>query len=952
MDAHHRIRDIFDAAVDLPKEQRSAFLHAQCGDERTVYAEVARLLQAYESSVESNDEESASPPESPIGRLIAYGAYEIVRELGRGGMGAVYLARRVDGTFERQVAVKLVRADKVAADAIERFTRERRLLARIDHPGIATLFDAGETEEGMPFFVMQYVDGLPLTDYCDRKRLDLRSRIALFLQVCDAVACAHRALIVHCDLKPANIMVTADGRPIVLDFGIATALTRGGQEEDSPLDPYGSPRYASPEQLRGEPLQTTSDVYSLGVLLHELLVGQVAAPAAVRTSSAGAVRPSALFERGEETTAARIDRPTEIAARRATSVSALRAELTGDLDAIVSRSLQPAPELRYPSVDALGEDLRRWLGSRPVTARANTIGYVASRFVSRHRWLVAAASAAALLIAVSVAIVVYQWRAADSARFLAERRFNDVRQLATSLFEVDTALADVAGATQIRQTIVENASRYLDGLAGTAGVEASDPMLLVELGESYRRLGDMLGNPNVPNLGRRDEALRKYEQARQHLAAAAARRADDSAVRLAAARLDASTGDVLLAQRSLDEARAAYERGAANVQSLLASDLGSETLGRMLAGFYRPLGDLHLASAKPQEALTFFEKARALDLAALARNPEAAESQRLLALSQLRVAEALARMERRAEAIEAYAEASRTLGALSDRQPQKVRLARDVAVGRMKLATLLAADGESSGPVELERAVETFRELARLDPRNAGAQRDVLVGLVAFADAVARTDAVRARTNYLEALRVADLLHAEPFNDPQAVRDRQIVQSRLRASVSRLPDPELRLSIVSNGADVPFDKYAAAPAIGDNVRISWRAEQGQTHYLLVLGGEGRATLLTSEEIAAAGWRLKASGPPPSQTLLLVASARTLTVPEQRALIERISNVPGPRRIPSDSHLLWRTHQPEMLDSTATQRGGGTPEWSLLVRAELERLPDLRFSGRTFPLAVR
>lgn len=948
MDAHHRIRDIFEAAVDLPRDRRSAFLRERCSADHTVYAEVARLLQAYEGGVEAVDGEGADVLDS-IGPLIAYGAYEIGRELGRGGMGAVYLARRVDGTFERQVAVKVIRADKVAGTALERFARERRLLARINHPGIATLFDAGTTESGMPYFVMEYVDGVTLTEYCDRQRLDVRARIVLFMRVCEAVAAAHRVPIVHCDLKPTNILVDAEGRPRVLDFGIATALTRGGQEEEPALDPYGSPRYASPEQMRGDAVQTTSDIYSLGVVLHELLVGRAPVAPATREGAAGTVVPSALLEAGDDT-AARLDRPTQIAALRGTTVAALHTTISGDLDAIVGRCLQAVPELRYPTVDALHQDLQRWLERRPVTARSRTFAYVTSRFVGRHRWLVSAAAAVLLLMAASVAAVIYEWRAAEAARSQAERRFTDVRQLATSLFDVDAALADVAGATEIRRTIVENASRYLDRLAQDS---ADDSSLSLELAESYRRVGDMLGNPNVPNLGQRDEALQKYGLASSQIAKAAALRTNDPTIRLAEARIEASKGDVLLAQRRLDQARAAYEQGASIVQALLQRDSNNDTLGRTLAGIYRPLGEVHLAAAHPTEALQVFEKARALDLAAVARSPESADAQRLLALSQLRVAEALAAAGRSADAIDTYREAARLLGALSSRAPTKARLVRDVAIGRMKLGTLVDDEAAGRGLSELEQALAMFRELARLDVRNAGAQRDLLVALVALGDAVVKTDTMRARASYLEAQRLAEMLHAEPFNDPQADRDLRIVRERLAgAALGQPADPELRLAIVRDGTDVPLDKHARPPAVGDDVRLSWRPLQGQSQYVLVLGGEGRASLLSRDEIAAAGWRLKTNGPPPSQTLLLITSSRALVTSERDALIDRISRVPGPRRVPPDAHILWRTHRPEVLDSSATARGGADLEWPALVRAELERVPELRFSGRTFPLGPR
>jgi tetratricopeptide (TPR) repeat protein len=410
---------------------------------------------------------------------------------------------------------------------------------------------------------------------------------------------------------------------------------------------------------------------------------------------------------------------------------------------------------------------------------------------------------------------------------------------------------------------------------------------------------------------------------------------------------------VLLAQRRLREARETIEQGITTVQALLAQDSNSVPLRRMLAGLYRPLGGVYLAESKADEALKIYEKALALDLAVLTLDPDAADSQRLVALSQLRIAEALATGGRRTEAVEAYQEAARVLGALSAREPAKARLARDVALGRMKLGALIDADGDRRGLAELERAVATFRELARSDPRDAGAQRDLMVALVALGDAVAKTDPGRARPGYIEARRLAEMLNAEPFDDPQAERDLRIVADRLTsASMAPAADPELKLSVTRNGADVPFDKFAVAPALGADMRVSWRAMDGRAQYVLVLGGEGRASLLSRDELAAAGWRLKANGPPPSQTLLLITTPRALAQSERASLVEALSKVPGPRQVPMDSHILWRSNQPETLDSTATARGGFDLQWTKLVRAELERLSGLRFSGRTFPLATR
>jgi tetratricopeptide (TPR) repeat protein len=458
----------------------------------------------------------------------------------------------------------------------------------------------------------------------------------------------------------------------------------------------------------------------------------------------------------------------------------------------------------------------------------------------------------------------------------------------------------------------------------------------------------------VPNLGQRPQALQKYDAAARHAAAAAGARADGT-TRLTQARIAASRGDVLLAQGALGDARTSYESSVALVRRVLDESGDDVAARQMLAGIYRPLGEVWLAEGKPDEALKILEQARALDLAALARRPDDTGSQRLLALTELRIAEALAAAGRKTEAVDAYREASRLLGALSDREPSKARLSRDIAVSRMKLARLLDADGDPRALAELQQAVEAFRQLARLDPRNAGAQRDLLVSLVALGDIVGKSEEGRgrARASYGEAQRIAETLRAEPFSDPEAERDVRVVRERLSPSADAIPavEPVLRLSVVRNGAEVPVDKRAAPPVLGEDLRVSWRPAAGRVEYVLSIGGEGRATLMSSDELAAQGGRLRTNGPPPSQTLLLLTLPRALADAEREQLVDRVSQAPAPREVPLNGHILWRTER-EVLDTTATARGDAVVDWTSAVRRALEQIPGARFDGRTFPIARR
>ena len=400
-------------------------------------------------------------------------------------MGAVYLARRADRQYEKQVAIKLIKRGMDTEAMLRRFRNERQILAGFDHPNIARLLDGDTTEDGLPYFVMEYVEGVPIDEYCDREALDVTARLQLFRQVCAAVSYAHRRAVIHRDLKPSNILVGADGVPKLLDFGIARLL-QAGDASESPATMLEqrvmTPEYASPEQLRGEPVTTASDVYSLGVVLYRLLTGQL--PYRLKAQSAEDMARTVGQTEPQ--------RPSAVA--DATSGRRLR----GDLDNIVLMALRKEPERRYPSVEQFSDDIRRHLEARPVLARRDTLAYRAGKFVRRNT----AASVAAVLVVLSLVggIVMTTWQAqraraqeaiaiAEKAR--AERRFNEVRQLARSvMFDYHDAIEDLSGATAIRERLVKDGLAYLDSLAREAG---DDPELQRELAAAYDRVGDVRG---------------------------------------------------------------------------------------------------------------------------------------------------------------------------------------------------------------------------------------------------------------------------------------------------------------------------------------------------------------------------------------------------------------------------------------------------------------------------
>ena len=367
-----RVKELFEAAVDLDPNQRTALLEKECGGDEALRAEIESLLKSDEQTGDFIEQPAFAIPrdlfpdnaEEPfVGRQ--FGAYQVIREIGRGGLGAVYLAARADDEYRKQVAIKVIRRGLDTDDIIRRFRNERQILAQLDHPNIARLIDGGTTDDGLPYFVMEYVNGEPINAYCDANALPTTERLKLFRKVCAAVTYAHQNLVIHRDLKPSNILVTQEGEPKLLDFGIAKLLSAGDElfTQTIPALRVMTPEYASPEQVKGDKIMTTSDVYSLGVLLYELLTGQ---------------RPYRLKTRTPEEIARAIteqepERPsTAVAQRRQNSPqSEIRNPklFRGDLDNIVLMAMRKEPARRYTSVGQFSEDIRRHLdgiaGHRP-----------------------------------------------------------------------------------------------------------------------------------------------------------------------------------------------------------------------------------------------------------------------------------------------------------------------------------------------------------------------------------------------------------------------------------------------------------------------------------------------------------------------------------------------------------------------------------------------------------
>ena len=461
-----KIEALLDAALDHPPAERLAFLDAACAD-ASLHAEVCELLEAVGAS-EGFLETPPAATDDHAGRDI--GAWRLVRRIGHGGMGEVWLGERSDGRFDQQVAVKLLRHHGHGDAA--RMVREQRLLARLQHPNIARLIDAGSLPGGAPYMVMEYVEGVPLMRHCREHALPLEARLILFLEVCEAVAFAHRHLIVHRDLKPDNILVRADGHAVLLDFGIARLIDDDNDTRELRL----TPQYAAPEQLAGEEQSTLTDVYALGLLLHELLTGH--SPWGEQISSG----PVALLRRAQAG-------PPPSPSSQATP-PALAKKLRGDLDAITHKALRPEPASRYASVEALHQDVRRHLAREPVSARGDAFGYRLRRFLRRY-WLAAGltlAAFAALIVALTaISLARHEAvRERDSAQTEAARS-RAVRDYLAHMFR-DAGQHARDGSPLTAKQVLEQAAERVQ--ASFATDPATDAEVLKALGELHFYIGD------------------------------------------------------------------------------------------------------------------------------------------------------------------------------------------------------------------------------------------------------------------------------------------------------------------------------------------------------------------------------------------------------------------------------------------------------------------------------
>lgn len=580
-----RLKPLLAEALSLPINERPAFVDRNCDGDAVLRRELLSLLAAAEAS--------DTPLDQPLGEGLLHalderagravegrrlGPWRLVSLIARGGMGEVYRGERADGQYEQQVAVKLMRDGGDKGPLLARFDAERRILASLDHPNLAKLLDAGVTEEQEPYFVMELVEGEPIDQHCKRLNLAVPERLKLFRSVCLVVEYAHRQGVVHRDLKPGNILVTPQGVVKLVDFGIAKRLPG---EAAPPTDETATnlrvltPEYASPEQVRGEPVTPASDVYALGVVLYRLLADT--SPYGRATTDSYALNRAICDTEPP--------RPSQVVPSMGPQSRQMRRKLKGDLDAVVMMALRKQPEHRYASAEAMADDIFRHLEGLPVQARRGAWSYRAGRFVLRHRAAVGAALVANLALVAGVSFAAYQAFEANRQKERAERHFASVRKLANVfIFDVHNAIEPLTGATPARKLIVQNALNYLEQLSAEAQQQVD---LQVELATAYRQIGDIQGGPFTSNLGDPKGASASYARARSLTERALERGADASTKQAARKELATTTrtqAALMASQGDFKGALAAAQVGIDAAHAMQKAEPASPAGTRMLAG--------------------------------------------------------------------------------------------------------------------------------------------------------------------------------------------------------------------------------------------------------------------------------------------------------------------------------------------------------------------------------
>jgi tetratricopeptide (TPR) repeat protein len=700
-----RIEAIFYEAFAAPGEARAELIETRCGGDRELAAEVRLLLEASEAeerlAASRRLEPGAGRESQAEARQI--GPYLLDRLLGRGGMGAVYLAHRADGQFEQKVAIKLIDLPFATGVFQKRFRQERQILAGLQHPYIARLLDGGVTAAGDLYLVMEYVDGVPIHRFCQEHRLSEHERLELFLHVCEAVQFAHQNFVVHRDLKPDNIMVAEDGTPRLLDFGTAKLLSPSEAAPGSELTREGyqsyTPQYASPEQVLGNPITTASDTYSLGVLLYLLLTGEPP------------------YEFKELTTGEMLRVVCEEAPRKPSQEAVSGKRLNPDLVAILEKALRKEPQERYRTAEQLANDVRAYLAGLPVGARHGTLRYRTSKFAHRH-WLgLASAAVLALTLFAGVVGVLWQAKVADEQRRRAEARSADLRQLSNSLLsEFDEAIKELPGSTGAQKLLVTRVLEHLDSMAKDA---QGDRQTRLDLVSAYSKLANIQGNDYDQNLGDTPGALVSIDKAIALAAPLAPGGSRDREALRALAFAQQSRSEILFGPGRTQEAIASMRKAVEIYDPMIATTDASTALICDAASAYSVLGDELRESgtaslADTSAVLTAYRKAIALDERALIIDPHFLRALRSLSINRGKIGGVELETDP-ALALKDYQAALQRIDSLPQAERENLSVRRMRAILQRKEASALVQLGEYA------KATDLFTEVAQVFQKNVAA---------------------------------------------------------------------------------------------------------------------------------------------------------------------------------------------------------------------------------------
>ena len=750
-----QVKSLLSEALERDTGRQRQYLDLACAHDADLRAEVDLLLAHRVET--SNDLIEECVADAARFRLTAdgergtkigsrIGVYKVVKEIGHGGMGTVYLAERDDEHYRQQVAIKLINPGLGGETIRRRFRNEMQILADLNHPNIARLLDGGETSDGVPYLVMEFVEGSPIDNYCKEHNLSTAQRLELFCTVCAAVQYAHQHLVIHRDIKPGNILVTGEGLPKLVDFGIAKLLDHERSNATATVLPFMTPEYASPEQVNGVSVTTATDVYSLGVVLYELLSGR---------------SPYRLKSRV----------PHEIAKAICEQEPKLQKRLHGDLDNIVLMAMRKEPQRRYATAQEFSEDIQRHLRGLPVRARPDTFTYRAGKFVRRQKFGVAAAALIVATLLIGIVTTTWQARVAREERARSERRFNDVRQLANSfVFEVHDEIVNLPGSTTARSLIVQRGLTYLDSLARDAG---DDRGLQRELAVAYEKLGVVQYTPSVAHLGDLPGALESHRKAaalREALVAAEPSNRDYRRDLLDSywfiATLLGKQGDVTREAEILREQLPARQELAATEKTGFLDRYNLAGTYTGIGSLAMDLGDARGAIEAQQQALRIREELAALD-------PDRARSQRALTISYeyLGLATALAGDLR--AALELQQRGLQIREALVAADPLNNDLKLMLIESHRFTGDMLFKLGEAEqASTHYGKQLALAREMIKDDQVNAQFRSNEAVALIKVGDIEAHSGrAAKALSNYREALRIREQLSASASQDLSIRRD-------------------------------------------------------------------------------------------------------------------------------------------------------------------------------------